>query len=163
MKLVRECCILCNRTFHTGKELLAHLQRMHYDVWTESKFHTSRVIEFLGGSKPCSACGRDIQVEHNCHAIRQLSILQLMTTKNQFSHDVLTGAPRPVDPRPLDGDGAVHEQIKRRRVATSDTAPKYDFQPGRDSVDGTPVCAHCTKSLATHFSFRVHIESGNPS
>ena len=158
MNIVRTSCLLCNKAYHMGKDLLAHLQRMHYDVWNESKFHSSRVISFLRGTKPCGACGRDVSMEHNCHAIRQMAILQMMTTKNKFSHDVLTGAPRTIDTRPLDPDGDVPDQVKRRRTAQT-TAPKHDFQPGRDSLDGTPVCAHCTKSLATHFSLRVHIES----
>lgn len=113
MEKIRGSCIMCNKVFQCGKDLLAHLQRMHYTIWNESKFHTSRVIGCLRRCKPCSACGRDISSERNCHAIRQMAILQMMTANNHFSHDVLTGAPKSIDPRPPDADHPVPDQVKR--------------------------------------------------
>ena len=38
MEKIRGCCLLCNKAFHTGKGLLAHLQRMRSGMSPSSTF-----------------------------------------------------------------------------------------------------------------------------
>ena len=78
IQVIREQCILCGRFFANGKELLQHVHRMHQALWAASMHYTAEIMHFLRGLKACSACGKDVNVAHSCHAVRQMAILRVL-------------------------------------------------------------------------------------
>lgn len=77
-----------------------------------------------------------------------MAILRVLT-KN-IVMVVLPAVPEPQHPLP--------DAAKRRRLNGKVT--KAEFQPGRDSADGTPTCAHCHTVLQNRFGLKTHIEGG---
>ena len=158
IQVIREQCILCGRFFANGKELLQHVHRMHQALWAASMHYTAEIMHFLRGLKACSACGKDVNVAHSCHAVRQMAILKVLVKSDITTAEADTGTVLVVPPPVPNPDLPLPEASKRRKLNGRIT--KAEFQPGRDSADGTPTCAHCHAVLQNHFGLKSHIEGG---
>ena len=158
IQVIREQCILCGRFFANGKELLQHIHRMHQALWAASMHYTAEILHFLRGLKACSACGKEVNVALSCHAVRQMAILRVLVKSGITTAEADTGTVLVVPPPVPNPDLPLPEASKRRKLNGRIT--KAEFQPGRDSADGTPTCAHCHAVLQNHFGLKSHIEGG---
>ena len=96
---------------------------MRYEMWDQSKTHASTVLTYLKGLRPCSACGKELSVAHSCHAVRQMAILELLTSNQQYSWDVRSGGLAVPPPPVLDPEHEVLESAKRRRLQREGQQP----------------------------------------
>eukprot|EP00438_Fugacium_kawagutii_P002371 Skav201000 [mRNA] locus=scaffold991:190724:199563:+ [translate_table: standard] len=84
-------CLLCDKAYDRGRELLAHLQCEHADVWAAARPHLHVLTETMGNRHGC-LCFNPIQhnrSSHLCTPLVQLSML-LSRLPNQLviPHDI---------------------------------------------------------------------------
>ena len=92
------------------------------------------------------------------HTTAMATLLRLLERK-QYTNDLLQDVIASLELLKPDPDRPLPPEVKRQRTGHQ-LDKKYEFQPARDSIDGTPTCSHCMKILASFFSLRNHIENG---
>ena len=155
----RSHCVVCARAFQNGKDILRHLARCHHSMWEASKSRMAEIVIRLNTTKACLACGLAQAATHSCHVLRQFAIVLIMCEQDLWSQDLLKEPVSSLAPAKPDPDNPLPENVKRRKIGPT-TAKERDFQPARDSADGTPTCSHCMRTLASFISLRNHIENG---
>ncbi len=145
-------CIQCSRVFSRVSELNAHIRKDHHLQSVET---TSRGIQLTckyAAVSPCDFCNQIFSRQHICPIFVQIAMLQEV---NQPAPNEALPFHCLICQESFETNSTLYLHLRRvHRVKPNN----WDF--GRDSAYGTPVCAHCGTAFANLENLRIHIVQG---
>ena len=147
---LRTHCVLCNQKAHSVKSLAEHHHRDHPTVWDSVQADLAPLMTQPFGN-PCKACGQNGLRSHMCPVMKKLALIQALEAASMTAQEYMASS-SPSLPCQLSTPTKKHKSSESRDLRT----PKFEYHPARDSLDGLPQCAHCSRLTDTSHSSEAH-------
>ena len=153
--LTTTCC-LCGHYAGRTQALNLHFRQHHAQFWEHVPQKGTQLTNMNANESPCDYCGFIFKSSHMCNVFTQVALLLL------HGGGIADASPRSLALQcEICRDVFLDEAALQRHLSKQHNLMVWAWNPSRDSVAGSPACAHCGFLHETLEGLRAHITAGN--
>ena len=152
-------CALCGIYVGCCRSLLGHLKLYHGDLMPNVMAKSAQLTYVHAATSPCPFCLKVFKKGHVCPVLLQASLLLI----NGGGCDVFAGQQHALRVLTCEICAEVVETVAdlNKHLRSAHRLATFDWNPSRDSTEGSATCAHCNKQHTSLESLRCHITFGH--
>ena len=153
--LTTTCC-LCGHYAGRTQALNLHFRQHHAQFWEHVPQKGTQLTNMNANESPCDYCGFIFKSSHMCNVFTQVALLLW------HGGGIADASPRSLALQcEICRDVFPDEAALQRHLSKQHNLMVWAWNPSRDSVAGSPACAHCGSLHQTLEGLRAHITAGN--